>query len=183
MAVAGKRKRTRVTRKDIDLARQTLPVQPRSAKAKPEREEPIYKKDFWYGLVYCDSDGYASIVGRDLQGKWLGRTDEFIPYLKSKGIDGENVDRVLQASHEFRSEKKSHSCHLATETSGRPMASGGQKTIVATLKKDPHFLASLDALISQGKGIRVIHSELRSKGYEVPKRTLGRWINKRQDTT
>ena len=62
------------------------------------------KRD-WHGLVYCDSNAWASIIGDNLEGIWLGRTDESIPYLKSRHIDGENVDIVLQTVRQFHSKE------------------------------------------------------------------------------
>ena len=181
MPVAAKPKRIRVTRKDIETARHELLKQPKPIKPKIEQEAPRYKKDFWYGLVYCDSNGWASIVGEKLEGGWLGKTDEFIPYLKSRRIDGENVDMVLLAAKEFRAEKDFYSCHLATESCTTPISIPSAKPIVATFRKDPHFLRLLERLISQGLGIRAIRSELKSKGYEIPTRTLGRWVKKHRD--
>lgn len=187
MPAAVKQRRTRVTKKDIETVRQQLAKEPKPVKPKIEREAPRYKKDFWYGLVYCDSNGWASIVGRTspegaFEGVWLGKTDEIIPYLKSKRIDGENVDMVLQATKEFRSERKSHSCHSATKNGTGHISIPPPKFVVATFRKDPHFLSLLERLISQGMGIRAIHSELKTKGYQVPMRTLGRWVKKHLDT-
>lgn len=73
----------------------------RAQKAKPERQSKS-----WFGLIFCDDNGYASIVGPELHGIWLGKTSEIIPYLKRKGIDGEYVDTVLQAVQDFRAEQK-----------------------------------------------------------------------------
>lgn len=179
---AIKKKRTRVTQKDIERARQELAQVKESPPTRPkaEKERKNWGKDFWYGSVYCDSYNHAWISGQQLETVYLGRADEFIPYLKGKGVDGENVDLVLIAAKEFQSEKKSYSCHLATENSEVKVNTSDAKPIVATFKKDPRFLRLLERLISQGKGIRVIHSELKSQGYEVPMRTLGRWVSKRK---
>lgn len=182
MPAAVKQRRTRVTKKDIETVRQQLAKQPKPVKPKIERKAPRYKKDFWYGSVYCDSNGWSSIVGDKLEGVWLGKTDEIIPYLRSKGIDGENVDMVLQATKEFWSEKKSQSYHLATENRQASGIRGRPKSHRITLKKDPLFLAYLDELISRGDGIPTIQKELKSKGYEVPYATLGRWVKERRDS-
>ena len=176
---AVKTRRVRVTRQDIEKAREELSKQPKPIKPKAEGEKPRHKKDFWYGLVYCDSYGHAWID--NFKSVYLGKTDELIPYLKSKRIDGENVDMVLQAAKEFQSEFESHSCHLATRNRITPIRVPSEKPIVATFKKNPQFLRLLERLISQGKGIRVIHSELKGKGYRVPTRTLGRWIKRYRD--
>ena len=50
------------------------------------------------------------------------------------------------------------------------------KFVLATFRKDPQFLASLDTLISKGYGVQTIQKKLKAKGYDVPYRTLGRWI-------
>jgi len=98
-------KRVRITQKDIEKAREELTQAPPVIPSRPkEREKPQYKKAYWYGEIYCDSDGYASILDGDLEGVWLGKTDEFIPYLRSKGIDGGNMGLVFQAAKEFHSE-------------------------------------------------------------------------------
>ena len=180
MPVIVKPKRIRVTRKDIETARQQLAKQPKLIKPKIEQEAPRYKKDFWYGLVYCDSNGWASIVGDKLEGIWLGKTNEIIPYLKSRRIDGENVDMVLQATKEFRSEKESQSCHLATKVCKDPMIIPPAKPHRATFQDNPRFLRLLEHLISKGYGIPTIQKELKAKGYDVAYRTLGRWIAKRK---
>ena len=72
-------------------------------KSKKETNKPKRDKRDWYGLVYCDSNGWTSIIGHNLKGTWLGKTDEIIPYLKSRRIDGENVDMVLQAVRQIHS--------------------------------------------------------------------------------
>ena len=216
MPAIVKQRRTRVTRKDIESARRELLEQPNPIRAKADVEAPRYRKDSWYGLVYCDSNGWASIVGDKLEGVWLGKTSEFIPYLRRNGIDGENAAEVLRAYGQFHSlsstprqqrsrfhgtdgylplppyqpikaevgrprKSESHSCHLATENQRGHISIHPPESIVAILRKDPHFSASLDALIAEGLGIRMIHSELGGKGYRVPMRTLGRWIKQRRD--
>ena len=178
MPVAVKLRRIRVTRRDIETARRELLEQPKPIKPKIGREAPRYKKDFWYGLVYCDSNGWASIVGDELKGVWLGKTDEFIPYLKKRGFDGENVDIVLQAAKEFWSEKKSQSYHLATKGGANHNSIPPAKSHRITLKKDPLFLASLDELVSRGYGIPTIQKELKYRGYDIAYATLGRWVRK-----
>lgn len=75
-------------------------------RAKKEANQPDRGKRNWYGLVYCDSNGWASIIGDNLEGIWLGKTDEIIPYLRSRRIDGENVDMVLQAIKQLHSKEE-----------------------------------------------------------------------------
>lgn len=184
MPVAVKPKRIRVTRKDIEAAKRELLRQPKPIRPKVEQEAPRYKKDFWYGAVYCDSYGYASIIGNDLQGIWLGKIDEFIPYLKSKRIskeDANDFDKVLNAFQEFRSEKKSQSYHLAIKGRANHNSIPPCKTNRITFKNDPQFLRLLEHLISKGYGIPTIQKELKSKGYDVAYATLGRWVHRRKD--
>ena len=184
MTVTVKQRRTRVTKKDIETARQQLAKEQKPSKPKAKVEETRYKKDFWYGLVYCDSNGHAWIADLDGEVKpvYLGKADEFIPYLKSKRIDGENVDMVLQATKEFWSEKKSQSYHLTTKNGTGHISIPPAKSYRITFKNDPLFLASLDELISQGYGIPTIQKELKAKGYDVAYATLGRRVKERRDS-
>jgi len=184
MAVATRRKRIRVTRKDIEAAREGLASQPKPARRQAEREGPKYRKDSWYGLVCCDAYGHSwinDLVDGEAKSVYLGKTEEFIPYLKDRDIDGENVLRVLNALQQFRSEMDSHSCHLATKTDDTLVSTRGQNPIVANLKDNPQFLRLLERLVAQDKGIRVIHSELADSGYSVPLRTVGRWVKEIKD--
>ena len=173
-------KRVRITRRDIEKARQELAQvkEPVLTKPKVTGEKPKWGKGFWFGLVYCDSYGHAWID--NFEPVYLGKTDEVIPYLRSKRIDGENVDIVLQAVKEFRTEKKSQSCHLATGNDATSMITPESNPNRATFKDNPRFLRLLDELISKGYGTPTIQKELREKGYDVPYRTLGRWVNKRK---
>jgi len=174
-----KKKRVRITRQDIEKARQELTQVKESPPVSPKaKEKPKWAKDSWFGLVYCDSYGHAWID--EFEPVYLGKTDEIIPYLKSRGIDGENVAIVLIAVKEFRTEKKSQSCHLATKDDATPVKTNGANPNRATFKDNPRFLASLDSLIVKGYGTPTIQKELREKGYDVPYRTLGRWVNKRK---
>ena len=183
MPVTVKQRRTKVTKKDIEAARRELLKQPKQLiKSKIERETLRYKKDFWYGSVYCDSNGWASIVGDNLEGIWLGKTDEVIPYLKSRRIDGENVGMVLQAIKEFRTEKETPSCHLATKVGKDHIVIPPTKPHRATFKEDPRFLRLLDSLIAEGCGLPTIQKRLKENGYDAPYRTLGRWVKKHRDT-
>ena len=149
----------------------------RAKKVTPERQ----KRD-WYGLVYCDSNGWASIVGGDFKGIWLGKTNEIIPYLKGRGIKGENVDIVLQAVKEFWSEKESQSYHLATKVCTDHIVTPPEKSNRITFKEDPKFLRLLGQLIDRGYGVPTIQKELKDSGYGVAYATLGRWIKKIKET-
>jgi hypothetical protein len=147
---------------------------------KKEKEGRKEKKD-WYGLIYCDSNGYASIIGDDPEGIWLGKTNEIIPYLKKEQIDGENIDMVLEAVRRFRSEQENPSCHLATENDTTSVITPESNPNRATFKKDPQFLGFLEQLIAKGYGLPTIQRELKVKGFDVPYRTLGRWVKKHRD--
>lgn len=178
------RKRTRITRQDIETARQQLAEQPMTIRPKPEDDEPKLKKESWHGLVSCDSYGWcwiADFIDGEARSIRLGRTEEFIPFLKRHKIDGQNVLSVLHAHRLFAPEKKSHSCHSATETHDTAICTGVPKSIVATFKRDPRFLTLLESLASEDKGIRTIHSEITAEGYKVPMRTLGRWVKRRRE--
>lgn len=170
--------------KDIDEIKSEL----ETIRSKKDANRTERGKRDWYGLVFC-VNGYASIIGDNCEGIWLGKEDEIIPYLKSKGINGEDVGLVLMAVEEFRKANenpprvsKSHSSHLATENGTPCVFTPKSQSVVATFRKDPQFLSLLEYLISQGMGIRAIHSELKTKGYQVPMRTLGRWVKNRRDT-
>jgi hypothetical protein len=75
-------------------------------KTKKETNKPKRDKRDWYGCVYCDLNGWASIIGDNLEGIWLGRKDEIIPYRKSMHTDGENVDMVLSAVRQLHSKEE-----------------------------------------------------------------------------
>jgi hypothetical protein len=74
-------------------------------KAKKKANKPERNKRDWYGLVYCNSNGWASIIGDNCEGIWLGKTSEIIPYLRSRHINGENVDMVLSAVRQLHSKE------------------------------------------------------------------------------
>ena len=149
----------------------------RVVRAKKKEGKPREKRD-WYGLVYCDDNGWASIIGDNCEGVWLGETDEIIPYLKSKGIDGGKVDTVLIAVEEFWSVRKSQSCHLATETDTPSVFTLNEHSNRATLLDDDTFRKLLEKSIKEGYGVPTIQSNLKKAGYGVPYRTLGRWVKK-----
>ena len=90
-----------VTVKHIDEIKAEL----ETIRTKKEANKPERDKRDWYGCVYCDSNGWASVIGDNGKGIWLGKTSEIIPYLKSRGINGENVDMVLQAVRQLHSKE------------------------------------------------------------------------------
>jgi hypothetical protein len=174
------------------------------AKKKAEQKQagktPPEKKN-WYGLIYCDSNGYASI-----DGIWLGKTEEIMPYLKKQKINGENINSVLAAVEDFRAEKKegeilhkdfggpavskTQSCHSNTKIEQPYISIPPQKTNRATsedtpqnlasqhpfFKKDPELFKLLKSLTDRDIGTPTIHRELNEHGYAVPYRTVGRWV-------
>jgi hypothetical protein len=156
-----KRKRIRITRGEIEKAKQSLgqEKQPRHKEA-PKPQTP---RGFWRDGIYCDPFGRAWDVDANLDSVCLGRIDE-----------------VTKGENSFPRTNDSHSCHLRVKNADTPMSDGGTKSIVATFKKDPCFLGLLVHLISSGLGIRAIHSELKAKGYEIPLRTLGRWVKQQK---
>lgn len=170
-----------------------------AVKAKKEAEQaaPEKKKD-WHGFIYCDAYGWCWIADIEKSGEvkniCLGRTEEFIPYLRRRGIDGTNVINVLIASQEFLTEKKnqvspgkgdfgtprekkSHSGHSNTKNGKSYISIPPEKSIVATFKNNPQLLRLLEGLITQDIGVRTIHSQLRDKGYNIPQRTVTRWVS------
>jgi len=107
MPAALKQRRTRVIKKDIEVARKQLAVQPKPRKLKKVKVDGLrHKKDFWYGLVYCDFYGYAWTADFETSGEMrpisLVSISKFISYLKRRGIDGEDVLEVLMAFRELR---------------------------------------------------------------------------------
>jgi hypothetical protein len=59
----------------------------------------------WYGLIYLGKDGYCSIStfeNGEEKPVCLGRSIEFIPYLRDQGIDGNDVAAVLAAHKKFQ---------------------------------------------------------------------------------
>lgn len=181
-------------------------AQKRATKKEAEKFAPE-KKD-WYGLVYCDANGDASIADFNDGGIWLGKTTEIIPYLKSRRVDGNNVNSVLQAVEDFREEQKnqefptkakkerpsvskSRSCHLATKNPQPYISIPPPKSHRATFednaqnlalqhpffKKDAKLFALLESLCARDIGTPTIHRELNEAGYNIPYRTVGRWVS------
>jgi hypothetical protein len=182
MTVKTKTPRIRVTKLDIAKAREEILAQPKSVKQTIEKldTEPKWGKDKYYGLVYCDSYGWAWITDLQLETICLGKTEEVTKVLKDRRVDTEDVAQVLQAVKEFQTEKKSQSYHLATKNGAGTVNGHGAKLHRITFKKNPQFLRLLDGLIKKGLGVPTIQRELRAKGYDVPYATLGRWVRKRR---
>lgn len=180
------------------------------SKKEVEGESLCEKKD-WYGLIYCGANGYCSIAVSSENGGtplWLGKTDEFIPYLKKRGVNGENIASVLSALEDFRAEQKnqenppkaknkkprvskSQSCHSATKNPQPYISIPPQKLNRATFednaqilasqrlffKKDQNLLALLESLVKRDIGTPTIRQELNEAGYNIPYRTVGRWVS------
>ena len=182
MIVKTKSRRIRVTKADIAKAREEILTPPKLVKQTIEKldTEPKWGKDRPHGLVYCDSYGWAWIADLQLKNVCLGRTDEVIKVLKDRKVNTEDAAQVLQAIKEFQTEKKSQSYHLATENGAGGINGHVAKSHRITFKNNPQFLRLLDGLIKQGFGVPTIQRELRTKGYDVPYATLGRWIRKRK---
>lgn len=160
-------KRIRLTRAEIQRAKQQLLEQGKekaTAKRKPTSTEPKYAKDFWRDGIYCDSYGWCWALAENLSTICLGKTEQ-----------------VLKRESSFPRETEKHSCHSKLKNNRPSISSGGAKFVVATFRKDPRFLRLLEHLISKGLGIRAIRSELKAKGYEIPLRTLARWIEKQKE--
>jgi len=162
-----KKQRIRLSKAEIDKAREELLEQGKekaTAKQKPTSTEPKYAKDFWHDGVYCDSYGCCWGLDENLSTICLGKTEQ-----------------VVKREISFPGDNETHSCHSKLKNDRPSISGGGAKSIVATFRKDPRFLRLLDDLISNGFGIRAIHSELKTKGYQIPLRTVGRWIKQREE--
>ena len=162
-----KKQRIRLTRAEIEKAKQQLLAQAEektTAKQKPTATEPKYPKDFWRDGVYCDSYGWAWGLDENLNTICVGRTKD-----------------ILKRESSFTRDNENHSCHSKLRNDRPSISSGDRRFVVATFRKDPRFLRLLEDLISKGLGIRAIRSELRTRGYEVPLRTLARWIKQQKE--
>jgi len=157
----------------------------RAKKAAKKGKEPEPKKKDWYGLVYCDSNGYASIIGRDQKGIWLGKASEFIPFLKSRGITGENVDSVLSALEDFRAEQKNQekttkaknsaprvsktqSCHSAIKKPQRYISIPPPKPNRATFGNNAEILASQHPFFKKDQKLLEIMKSLCARDIGTP---------------
>jgi hypothetical protein len=156
-------KRIRLTKAEIEKARQVL-LREESSKSTSIPRERKYRKDFWRDGLYFDSYDWCWGLDENLSNVCLGRTKD-----------------VLKRESSFRREKENHSCHSKLKNDAPGISSGGAKSIVATYRKDPRFLKLLQYLISKGHGIRAIHSELKAKRYQIPVRTLGRWVKQQRE--
>jgi len=164
---ADKHTRIRITRRELEKAREQLLEQAKgkaTARQKPTSTEPKYAKDFWRDGIYFDSYGSAWGLDENFNTICLGKTEQ-----------------VLKRESSFPREKEKHSCHSKLKNNRPSISSGGAKFVVATFRKDPHFLRLLEHLISKGLGIRATRSELKAKGYEIPLRTLARWIKQQKE--
>jgi len=180
----SKTKRIRITRKEKEQAKQSIKKErEKAAKSKPIPSEPKkYGKETWHGGIYCDSYGKCCGLDSNLGTIPLGKIEDVLAAIEGKDIDTHDGEAVLAAIREFRSGKDFHSCHSKLKNRRPRISPRGKKSIVATLKKDPDFVRLLEHLISQNLGIRAIHSELKARRYEIPMRTLGRWVRQRRDT-
>ncbi len=167
MRVTKTGKRIRITRAEVEKAKQQLLEEGKKQAAtgqKPTSIKPKHAKGFWRDGIYCDSYGRSWGLDENLNTLCLGKTEDALSAKKNK-----NTAKEIYSSH-------------SKLRNGRPsVLHHSQKSIVATLKQDPYFLTLLDGLISQDKGIRSIRSELKIKGYEVPLRTLARWIRQQKE--
>ena len=164
-----KAKRVRITRAEIEKARHGIlgQVEETATKQKSSSTEPKYAKDFWRDGVYYDSYGWAWGLDENLDTVCLGRTEN-----------------LLVSENDFRGKSKiivANTPKIVANQKQTSLFIPPSKSVVATFKNDPHFLRLLERLISQGLGIRAMHSELKGKGYEIPLRTLARWIKQHKE--
>lgn len=161
------------------------------AKRQAEQEAKERQKKGWYGLVYCEGE-YASIAGFDGQGIWLGRTDEIIPYLKSKGINGENINSVIQTVEDLWEEQKNQekptkakrgeptvsktqSCHSATKNPQPYISIPPQKSHRATFEDNARNLASQHPFFKKDPRLLALLESLVKRDIGIP--TIHREIN------
>lgn len=175
-----KPKRIRVTKLDIAKAREELYSLAEKVDTVKVDSRPAQPTGKWHGLIYCSPEGLAWIADTRLQNICLGKAEEISLILRKRKVDTENVLQVLQAIKEFRAEKKTQSYHLHSGNNGSGITTGLQKSYRINFKKNPQFINLLDGLIKKGYGIPTIQRELKTKGYNVPYATLGRWIAKRK---
>ena len=160
-------KRIRLTRAEIERAKQQLLAQAEektTTKQKPTATEPKYPKDFWRDGVYCDSYGWAWGLDENLSTICVGRTRD-----------------ILKRESSFTRDNENHSCHSKLKNNRPGISSGDRRFVVANLKNNPRFLKILRQFLAEGLGIRAIQSRLKVKGYEIPLRTLARWIKKQRE--
>ena len=137
------KKRIRITKQEIQRAREEL----QQAKPKAQRqtvvETPKLPQAGWYGIVYCDSYGECWIT-HFKNGKTkticLGKKDEVLEVLKR--ADTENVGEVLKAIKAFRQEKENCICHSDTKNERGGMLIPPAKVISGIFLRDPVSCAS-----------------------------------------
>ena len=163
-------KRVRITKSEVEKARQRLLDQPKEearTRHKSASADPKYPKDFWHDGIYCDSYGWAWGLDEKLNSVCLGKTENLLAFEN----DFRGKSKIIVANTLKVVANQGHSSPFMPPS----------KSIVATFKKDPRFLRLLKRLISESLGIRAIRSELRVKGYEIPLRTLARWIKQHKE--
>lgn len=163
-------------------------------KRKAEQESREKQKKGWYGLVYCDGE-YASIIDfidGSAEAICLGKTDEIIPYLKSQGIGGDNINSVLLAAEDFRAEQKNQektakaknstprvsktqSCHSATKKPQRYISIPPPKSHRATSEDNPPNLASQHPFFKKDQKLFNLLKSLTDRDIGTP--TIHRELN------
>jgi hypothetical protein len=103
------KRRTRLTRKDIEKAREAILAEAKSI-AKPKRQTSRKASGQYWGLIYIDSYGSAWFYVKG-ENKWLGKSEEIVPMLRSARASPDDPVAVFEAIWRFRSESKSQSCH------------------------------------------------------------------------
>ena len=179
--------RVRVTKVDIAKAREELLSQPKVKRTKETQSQ--YIRDKWLGVIYCDSYGLSWVADKSLKTVCVGRTDELLKAVQQNKIDVKNTIELFIFLKQFQTEKKNPKpaleisgfdmCHSASSPAEDGITAV-EKSICATFITDPKFLKLIDNLISEDFGILTIQSRLKRKGYEVPYRTLGRWVKGRK---
>jgi len=178
---------------------QNIEEQLKAARTKRQAEQDAKErhKKGWYGLVYCEGE-YASVADFGGKGICLGRTDEIIPYLKSKGINGENINSVIHAAEDFRAEQKegqknqekpvkaknekprkpkTQSCHLALKNAQPYISIPPPKPHRATFEDNPENLASQRPFFKKDPELLKLLESLCARDIGIP--TIHRELNKK----
>lgn len=115
-----KRKRIRITRSEIQKAKESLgqEKQPRHKEA----SRPQMPKGFWQDGMYCDPHGWAWGLDEDLDSVCLGRIAE-----------------LIKGGNPFPSDNDFHSCHLGVKNASTSTSGRRRKSVVATFKNSLPF--------------------------------------------
>lgn len=190
MATQLKQRKVRVSRAEIEKAREQILKGQTQTKKRHTAEEAVvsWGRDFWRGGIYCDSYGVAWGIDETLNTVRLGKTADVLE--ATRDIDRDNPGAVIKAVKDYQSvkdqacqsameTKQVYMCHLdeSIQVHGNGSAANHNRAILET---DPQFLRLFDTLINHGYGVLTIQNKLKQNGYDIPYRTIGRWVKRRQ---